>query len=186
VRSISSRLGPDLPQISVLYFTNITNARSYLEKKPTSKDKMVMNDNQTVASKATSAQTAPPVGVFAKLLRFALAGAASTFLYFLLATLAVRQIGISPVAASCLAYLICIITSYLLQSRFTFRARNDSTKQIAKFVSVSVVGLAAATLVMQWAVNVQGLPYWIGAAFVSLVIPIINFITFSIWVFVDR
>jgi len=145
-----------------------------------------MNDNQTFDPAAPSTKAVPARGIFEKLFRFAVAGALSTALYFILATLAVSQFGISPVVSSCLAYLICIIVSYLLQSRFTFQARNASTKQIAKFVSVSVVGLAVATLVMQWAVNIQGLPYWIGAAFVSLVIPIANFVTFSIWVFIEN
>ncbi|QRM28276.1 GtrA family protein [Microvirga sp. VF16] len=145
-----------------------------------------MNDNQTAPSEAPSTKAVPAKGVFAKLIRFALAGAISTALYFLIATLAVRHIDVSPVTASCLAYVICIVVSYFLQSRFTFSIRNDTAVQIMKFLSVSFVGLLVAALVMHWAVHISGLPYWIGAAVVSGVIPIANFVVFLIWVFVER
>jgi putative flippase GtrA len=145
-----------------------------------------MRNDQTSALPATSARSLSTRDVIRKLLRFALSGAVATALYFVLATLAVRFGGIRPVTASCIAYVICIIVSYFLQSRLTFGVRNDTTHQIAKFISVSLVGMIIATLVMQVAVNIYGLPYWAGAAFVSGIIPIGNFIVFSIWVFVER
>lgn len=145
-----------------------------------------MRNDQTSALLSTSARSLSTRGVIRKLLRFALSGALATALYFVLATLAARFGGLGPVTASCVAYIICIIVSYFLQSRFTFSVRNDTPHQVAKFISVSLVGLLIASLVMQVAVNIYGLPYWAGAALVSGIVPVGNFIVFSIWVFVER
>jgi len=120
-----------------------------------------------------------------KILRFVIAGCSTTILYFLLANV-FAAVTPNPVLASTTAYVACVVASYLLQSRFTFRMPNDSRAQVAKFCAVSVVGLVVSVLVMKWAVDSQGLPYWVGALIVSGVIPVANFITFLVWVFVER
>jgi putative flippase GtrA len=122
----------------------------------------------------------------AKLLRFAISGIFTTVLYFLLTTLTTYLLVINPALASGLAYVFCVVISYFLHSRFTFRTRRDTHAQIAKFLSVSLAGLVISTLVMRWAVDIQGLPYWIGALAVAVAIPIANFAFFSTWVFLYR
>ncbi|WP_183449195.1 GtrA family protein [Microvirga lupini] len=124
--------------------------------------------------------------VLLRLFRFAIAGGICTLLHFFLTNVAVAGFRLDPVLSSSGAYLTCVPISYLLQSRFTFRAKQDTRAQVTKFTIVSVSGLLVSAAVMKWAVEKQGLPYWAGAAVVAGAIPVVNFLVLSVWVFTKK
>lgn len=121
---------------------------------------------------------------FSRILRFGFAGILATILYFILVGAIVSGLGIDPVVASVYAYLISLVFSYLMQSRFTFRVREDTFGQRLRFVITSLCGLAISFGAMSFFVNVLELPYAAGAAAVCVLIPVTNYFVFQRWVFV--
>jgi len=121
-----------------------------------------------------------------RLVRFSMAGAATTLFYFAIVNALVLAVGTAPVAASVIGYLTAIAMAYGLQSRFTFRTDSDSGDQITRFLITSFAGLAFSYGVM---VVVSGLLHWhylIGTLAVCMLIPVGNYLVFSIWVFRHR
>src|SRR5690606_20004424 len=77
-----------------------------------------------------------------QLTRFGVAGILATLLYFVLTNGIVIFGGVDPVAASIYGYLLSLIFSYLMQSRFAFRVTGDRPGQVLGFVVTSLAGLA--------------------------------------------
>lgn len=123
---------------------------------------------------------------FSRILRFGFAGILATILYFILVGAIVSGLSADPVLASVYAYLISLVFSYLMQSRFTFRVREDTFGQRLRFVITSICGLAISFWAMSFFVNVLELPYAAGAAAVCVLIPLTNYFVFQHWVFVRR
>lgn len=123
---------------------------------------------------------------FSRLVRFGFAGILATILYFVLVSAIVTGFGTYPVEASVYAYLLSLVFSYLMQSRFTFRVRDDTFGQGLRFIVTSVAGLVISFWAMSFSVNILGLPYMAGAAAVCFLIPLTNYFVFQHWVFVRR
>lgn len=116
-----------------------------------------------------------------QLMRFATSGLASTGLYFAVAVLILNYTEIRADIASLLAYLAAIGFSYLLQSRFTFCAKDDSPRQVGAFVIVSLAGLAISWLLMAILHLQLSIPaFWV-AVLICGVIPATNYFLFK-WV----
>lgn len=122
----------------------------------------------------------------ARLLRFGLAGALATLLYFVLVSVLVVLVGLQPVAASVWAYLLAMVFSYAAQSRFTFRVRTDGTSQVIRFVVTSLAGLGISYGAMWLTEHALEIPYVFGAAAVCVLIPLTNFFVFKHWVFAQQ
>ena len=118
--------------------------------------------------------------------RFGVSGVTTTLVYFFLANAFVLLLGMAPVVASVSAYLLSIVISYLLQSRFTFRVNSDSVDQVVRFVVTSLAGLAASWCGVAFTVVVLEWPYLIGTLLVCALVPAINFFVFRGWVFAMR
>ena len=121
-----------------------------------------------------------------EVLRFGAAGIASTLFYFAAIAALLAGTGLRPVLASALAYLLALGLSYLLQSRFAFRAATDSTAQVARFVVTAFVGLAFSSGAMFVVTAVLSWPGIAGAAIVCVLIPVANYLVFRSWVFAQR
>lgn len=118
-----------------------------------------------------------------QLTRFGVAGILATLLYFVLTNGIVVFGGTDPVAASIYAYLLSLIFSYLMQSRFAFRVAGDRPGQVLGFVATSLAGLAISYWIMLLASDVLALPYVLGALAVCVLIPLTNYVLFKYWVF---
>jgi putative flippase GtrA len=123
------------------------------------------------------------MGRFNRIVRFGFAGILATILYFILVNTIVMSFGTDPVAASVYAYLLSLVFSYLMQSRFTFGVREDTLGQGLRFVVTSLAGLALSFWAMSFSVKVLDLPYAVGAVAVCILIPVTNYFVFQHWVF---
>lgn len=121
-----------------------------------------------------------------RIVRFGIAGLGATVFYFVLTTVLASGAGMNPASASICAYLAALILSYLLQSRFAFRVAGDNAAQITRFIVTAIVGLVVSYGVMALATGVLDLHYLVGAIGVCVLIPVINFVIFSRWVFAHR
>ena len=117
----------------------------------------------------------------ARLVRFAISGLTAAGVYFAVLALCLSWTGIRADLASVIAYLASLIFSYLLQSRFTFQARDDSARQVVAFVIVSLTGLALSWVVMAVLHLRIGVPVWWVAIILCGIIPTTNYFLFK-WV----
>lgn len=115
--------------------------------------------------------------------RFGVAGLGSTVLYFLLANLLVVAVGLAPVTASACSYFVALVLSYALQSIFAFRVTTHSVERMSRFAATAGLGLLISYGVMWLATDILQLEFVYGAIAVCIIIPIVNFIFFSRWVF---
>lgn len=118
-----------------------------------------------------------------RIVRFGAAGLIATLCYVVLANALVWCARLSPLFGSVAAYLISLVVSYLLQSRFTFGLRRDSVEQMTRFVVASVVGLCLCWVITYVATHVLGWPYFAGTLLICILIPVVNYSLFKGWVF---
>lgn len=117
-----------------------------------------------------------------RLLRFGLAGIAATVVYLLLFITidAISEWDVTII--SVLAYVLSIGFSYFAQSRFTFRVERDTRTQMIRFVVTSLIGLLVSAGALEVS-KAAGWPNWMGAALVGSLVPVLNFLILSLWVF---
>lgn len=125
----------------------------------------------------------PSTVLLARVIRFGAAGMIATLCYFLLANALVWGSILSPLPASLAAYLISLVVSYLLQSRFTFGLRKDSMEQMTRFFITSIIGLCLCWMITYVTAHVLGWPYFAGTLLICILIPVINYSLFQGWVF---
>lgn len=122
-------------------------------------------------------------GSLHRLVRFGMAGIISTLFFVVIVNVLVLGFDMGPVVASAVGYLIALSLSYVLQSRFAFRASGNQASQITRFLITSVAGLGSTYVLMALICNVLHWPYNIGTVAVAGFVSITNYIVFTIWVF---
>lgn len=118
--------------------------------------------------------------------RFLAAGAVSTLLYFLLASLLLWKIPERPVLASTISYVACIAISFLLQKHYTFRSKGDPRIEGPRFVAASITGLVLSTLIVQTGTAMDAHPM-VAYGVVATAVPPLSYILLALLVFIpDR
>lgn len=118
-----------------------------------------------------------------RVMRFGIAGLLSTAFYFVVANLIFLVSTTDPAWASLGAYLLAIAFSYAIQSRFTFRVKQDSPPQVIRFLVTSALGLAVSYWVVWLSAEVFVFSLWVGSLAVCVIVPVMNYFIFSMWVF---
>lgn len=118
-----------------------------------------------------------------QIVRFGVSGLSSTFVYFGCMNLLVLAMHIEPLAASVIGYGLSVVFSYLMQSRFTFRAKEDSRRQMFRFLITSLFGFAVSYFSIVYFSEILGLHYVFGALMVCVILPLANYFIFKRWVF---
>lgn len=116
-----------------------------------------------------------------EVLRFGLVGGVATLSY-LVFTVALVEMGVTPTLSSAIAYTFCIVISFLGHRLFTFRSNNAANSEFGRFLTMSVVSLATSTLGMKL-ITQAGLHYAFGVAFTLLAVPAFNFVWMKLIVF---
>jgi putative flippase GtrA len=114
---------------------------------------------------------------------FAIVGVAATLTH-VIAALAARELAdLSPMGANFVGYLCAVGVSYLGNARFTFRRAVLHGPQFARFVVVSLVGLAL-TQGLTWLLVAQlGWSFSAGLAVVAVAVPALSFVLQRLWAF---
>jgi putative flippase GtrA len=119
-----------------------------------------------------------------QLIVFCLVGALLAGLYFVFATVESSIFGIEPATASGIAYLLMIPVAYFSHRMVTFRSSALHRIAFPRFVVTSCVGVALSWLIPRVASQVFALPHWLAFVAVIMVVPLLNFVTTRVWVFV--
>lgn len=114
---------------------------------------------------------------------FAIVGAAATLTH-VVAALAARELaGLSPMGANLVGYLAAVGVSYLGNARFTFRRAVLHGPQFARFVVVSLLGLALTQGLTWLLVERLGWSFSAGLAVVAIAVPALSFVLQRLWAF---
>jgi putative flippase GtrA len=114
-------------------------------------------------------------------LRFGVTGVAISLLHVLIASCVIRSLVPSPMLANGIAFSLCTLVSYQVNSRWSF-AHANPTERLPRFVLVSLAGLAASLLVAA-SVDSLGFHYGVGIAAVIMLVPLLTFTLHSRWTF---
>lgn len=119
---------------------------------------------------------------FARVVRFCAVGASVAAVYLAVYLSLVRS-GANEALANVLAYAIAIIIQYVAHALWTFKGQAFVPRQILRFCTAVGLGLIVSTLITS-AVG-PGLAWqdWQSAILVVILLPVFNFMIFSLWVF---
>jgi putative flippase GtrA len=122
----------------------------------------------------------------AKLIRFGAVGVIAAMVYVLAVVTLVSGLGVPPIGAAVLGYLIALPVSFMGHRAFTFRSKATMVPELARFTVMHLVNMMVSLGAMAWAVNLLGLEYWVGILAAVAIVPLASYITSDLWVFVDR
>jgi putative flippase GtrA len=126
--------------------------------------------------------------MFAQIVRYTITGGLVTALgaafYWVLATF----LGVAPLIANLLAYLVMVSTGYVMHSRWSFRGHGDrrDPRTTLRFFLVSLVSLALNSLFVWLLTGLLGGPEWWPVLTMLFVTPVIVFALNRQWVFGGR
>jgi putative flippase GtrA len=112
------------------------------------------------------------------IVRFGLVGIANTAVDYGV-SLSLRYLLSAPEWASTAVGYVCgLACSYVLNGRFTFKAKG----RILQFIAVNAVSMAASIALVQL-FTLMNVPYWLGKGATVLVTMTVNFIGYRLWVY---
>lgn len=95
---------------------------------------------------------------YGRLARFGTIGVFNTALDFALLFLFVYALGLGTYLANVASTGICLVVSFLLNRRWTFRAEDGGWRQFALFLVVTLFGLWVVQTVLIWGVSALAAP----------------------------
>ncbi len=132
--------------------------------------------------------TAPSAGHtrrLATVLRYLVSGGLAAAVYVAVTSLANAVFHLPLVTAGILGYVISMPCAYVLHRVFSFASRQAVATEIPKFLLQSLVSsLLSGTLPAL--LTTMGLSLAIALVITSLAIPLLNYLTLSLWVFKTR
>ncbi|MEO0981173.1 MAG: GtrA family protein [Pseudomonadota bacterium] len=119
----------------------------------------------------------------AVLFRYALTGVSVSSLYAVLHFALSSLGGLDMSIASAVALTAAIVFQYVMHARFTYRGEWRDAGQAARFGAAILIGLAVSFAVMDWIGPALGLPEIARVVLVIVILPVTNFLLFTLWVF---
>lgn len=126
------------------------------------------------------------LGTVKLLARFGAVGLSATVLYAVLAYVFGQGAHFAPVRASLAAYAVAAAYSYVAHKIVTFMSPGPHRSEAPRFVVATAAGFAIAYLAPAVLVGWLGLPPALPIVLTSLLVPVVNFILLSRWVFAGR
>jgi putative flippase GtrA len=119
-----------------------------------------------------------------KLLRYVVSGVAISTGYTITVLLLVSTFQVmGPVGASTLSFITWTPLSYVVHRDFSFRYNGAQVAAAMKFLVTFAVRLIASAYVVHFSTQVMGWSYLVGVFANWVVLPIINYLVLSLWVF---
>lgn len=115
--------------------------------------------------------------------RFIVVGVVATIVHVAVLVALVEWAGVSAVLASIPAFAIAMLASYSANRGWTFRRPGNHDVQLPRYAAVAILGLLLNVWAMTMAVNILGLPYWVGLVAVVAIASCASFALNSRWTF---
>ncbi|EKE17398.1 MAG: GtrA family protein [uncultured bacterium] len=114
---------------------------------------------------------------------FALIGVANTMIHGAVLIFAVEQLSIDVVISNLLAFCIANLSSYLMNSRLTFKKAMSFLRYL-RFFLASILSLGL-TLFISWVAEFYGAHYLVGFLAIVIFVPALSFLVMKFWAFSD-
>lgn len=117
----------------------------------------------------------------ARLIRFAAVGGSTSAAYVLIVAGLVGPV--SEPAAAAVAYLILLPVNFHAHRRATFRSRQPTRPEFARYLVMHGVTLVACVAGMSLVTDGMGGSHWAGSAVIVVLAPVLNFVIMHLWVY---
>jgi len=115
---------------------------------------------------------------------FVATGCAAALTHWLTAVLCVRELGLAPLAANFVGWLVAFCVSFLGHYHFTFRAQRGRWHRAAlRFFLVSALGFAINELSYAYLLQATSIRYDLLLAMILIGLAILTFILGRFWAF---
>ncbi len=120
-----------------------------------------------------------------RIFRFAVVGT-GVAIYYMAAFLGLLHLLNSPWIANLLAFGSAIMIQYVGQTAWTFGKPLAVPAQFGRFLCMIGLGLIVSSVITGIAGPRLGLPEFVSAAMVVVILPIVNFVILRLWVYRER
>lgn len=117
-----------------------------------------------------------------RLFRFGVTGFVVAVIYVAGYT-ALYHTSLTPITANFVAYGAAVTVQYVMQTVWTFRRRLIDGAQSLRFLAIIGMGLVYSSLLASIIGPALGWQPWVAAGLVAVTLPILNYISFRLWVF---
>lgn len=115
--------------------------------------------------------------------RYGVVGILGAFIHICATVALVEWFQLNPVLSSIIGFIVVLIISFFLNKKWTFQVKESNFLQFAKYLTVSLTGLALNTLIMYVTVNVLEWPYLYGMGVMVVAVALCNFSLNQLWTF---
>lgn len=117
-----------------------------------------------------------------QLFRFAVIGVLVAAIYVVGFT-ALEQMGTTALVANLVAFAVAVAFQYVGQTLWTFRRELGDRQQGARFATTIGLGVVYSSALTSLVGPALGWRPWVSAAIVAVTLPVINYISFRLWVY---
>lgn len=118
---------------------------------------------------------------FGILLKYALSGGMAAIVYIAV-VFTLTQSSFDVVLSGVLGYVVATPCAYLMHRRFSFGSKREIRPEATRFLIISIVG-AFFSGILPKAFMATGMPLLFSLLFTSVIVPSMNYILHSSWVF---
>lgn len=127
-----------------------------------------------------------PANRIQQIIVFAMLGICVNLIYGALFLTIVWAVPEQRVGASTVAYVTACLFQYVANAKLTFGREVWNVGQALRYGLAVLIGYVVSTLFLTWIVPPLGIPDIVALLIVAVSLPILNFITFSVWVYRSR
>jgi putative flippase GtrA len=114
---------------------------------------------------------------------FFVAGCLSTAVFFGFLIVLVEMLGVYPIVASTIAYILGGIVNYCINYRITFRSGKPHVAAVPVFAAVATAGLLLNAGIMALGLEIVQLPYLLAQVMATGIVMCFNFVCHRTWSF---
>ncbi|WP_374370418.1 GtrA family protein [Dongia sp.] len=123
---------------------------------------------------------------FRKVLVFGIVGGLASATYAVLLYLCLEFLRLPVFWGSAIAFAIAIPVSYFGHRRLTFQSTNLVPAEMARFITVQIISLAATSAIVHLAAGYFASAFVLKVVVAVATAPVISFILFELWVYRPR
>lgn len=121
-----------------------------------------------------------------QIVRFGIVGVGATLVHLVVAWLAEGMVGLAPLVANAVGFLVAFGVSYLGHFYWTFGQRDGHRGKLPRFLIVAGTGYALSNLVIVVVMDVFGGSFEAALLGILVAVPTTTFALSRLWAFRDR
>lgn len=117
-----------------------------------------------------------------QIIKFIICGAVATSIHSIV-FIGALKIGISSLLSNTFAFLIALIVSFIMQSKWVFETKKFEKAYLLKFIITALLGFISNTIIVFAIMNVLHKSEYLTVITMAIMTPSITFILNKLWVF---